>query len=57
MEPATAASKVHDGNVDRDVTFNELAALIDENLRLRRLLAVKLSAEQQQLVGMLERFD
>ena len=57
MESLTAASKVHDGNGDRDVTFNELAALIDENLRLKRLLVVKLRAENQHLIGMLERFS
>jgi len=57
MKPPTAASKVDDGNDDRDVTFNELAALIAENLRLKRLLAVKLSAENQHLIGMLEQFD
>jgi len=57
MEPPTAASKVRDGNSDRDVTFNELAALMDENIRLKRLLAAKLCAENQRLVGMLGRFD
>jgi hypothetical protein len=57
VEPPTAASKVHDGNGDRDVTFNELAALIDENIRLKRLLAAKLSAENQRLIAMLGRFN
>lgn len=56
MEPSTASSK-DNGTVDSDVTFNELAALMDENLRLKRLLAVKLTAENQRLIGMLGRFD
>ena len=57
MESLTAASKVHDDNGDRDVTFNELGALRDENIRLKRLLAARLCAENQRLVGMLGRFD
>jgi hypothetical protein len=57
MEPWTAGSKLQNGNGDSDVRFLELAALMDENVRLKRLLSVKLSEENQHLIAMLGRFD